>query len=1382
MEIELSGSSKIKTSEPDFEDIKTFSCSYKPIFKRIEIEGDLQYVYNAFHNLQKDTGELTDFNTKILDFDLQHPVDITVQPSYDGTVNLILNDDKNPPRLINSRFTVLENKRYRRIDRKGTNDTNIYKENFLDINTRLFKTTNKIPYIKFQGLSEGGSLKCGNYSFYFKYADSDTNETDFICETGLIPVYIGNINDPKSIRGGSQDEISDKIINLKLYNLDESYEYINIYYTRKTSDLSGNIMEYAYKISNSKQIFGSEISLSINGFEPVEEIDLNDINQYYNIIDKVKTQAQAQNTLFFANVDTKEIQYAELADLLLRITPSTTNPNNIGLLDHNYEPELNLSDLSKKNGYYDAKNVYDYTGYWDKEIYRFGVFCIMKNDTLSPVFDIRGCDELQSTTTFTNFPIYENGKRKIISFDNDYFINSSSSSAKLENVKGVCRLMHEQTILNKDDKGINPVGIKFHLSSELLDELSKHVKGICFVRQKRIPTILAQGITIGIDGGSNLPMLYGAIGGKGGQFFTESFLNSERELVHDFNSRAIIQTNAKFNALLCPEALFKSNEFGSLFTGSNFNLSKSRLNWSSDRSFFSKDNNDPRHFYISDYDSSTSPKTDLLKDIKLTMIDGGMPTKYSGTKYFSSRAGIAEELSQFSFIGVENKTKSARNLVRGVYTGYIGMENAKATADAGSGIYDIHTPGYNIENIKDYFMVRFNSLNPYYAISDRFDINLMKGSLQQYGDTILVQNKTDNIINSYDITCYRGDCYISNVTIRIMRNFQDPSVPINDTILDTKGWKANYNGYLANGALDSANLAKINRSDVNAVRIGHWATFLVTSNINMCYRTIDDSNSNEYALTGNPKSFYPYSNLNVRGSGKISDSYVYNSGYNSSVNSKTYHIVPNVPYINTIFSNRIMYSDIGVDNSFKNGYRVFQGLTYKDLTSQYGSITKIIEMQGDLIIVFENGVGMLPVNERTLIAGSYGGDVFIDSPNVINKVIKVLSSNYGCSFNEGILPTTSYVYGFDVEAKKIWRANTNEFEVLSDFKLQKFLNDNITLSERDKYIDISKLNVKIHYNAFKQDVIFIFYNNIGETDEKRFAITFNEQLNKFVSFNSWYPSFSDNINNIFFSTSLDELLNVTNKAKEYDQKYKDNLDVKIDDITKPFIEWYPSFVDYLSNEDRIYIYKHGQAGIFDGDTVNGRPLPCKWYGDQYPFEFEFIVAEEPMKHKIFDNLIILSNNAEPDSFTFEVIGDTYDFDKELNAHDYSISKGYNIVKKNSPINELDSYIDAYKTTIQKDKVTTIQKGIDIKKCKKRRLGNMQYLEDTWRVEIKPSRFNFMNSIKNTIDNMTELSPPLTFNTKETRIRDKYCRIRVKYTGEKLSIITALNTLYSDSFA
>jgi hypothetical protein len=74
----------------------------------------------------REAGELVDFITDELSFSLSHPVDILPQHSYDGSVNLILNDGLNVPRLINSRFTATGNNTYKVVDRKGDNDTNIY--------------------------------------------------------------------------------------------------------------------------------------------------------------------------------------------------------------------------------------------------------------------------------------------------------------------------------------------------------------------------------------------------------------------------------------------------------------------------------------------------------------------------------------------------------------------------------------------------------------------------------------------------------------------------------------------------------------------------------------------------------------------------------------------------------------------------------------------------------------------------------------------------------------------------------------------------------------------------------------------------------------------------------------------------------------------------------------------------------------------------------------------------------------------------------------------------------------------------------------------------------------------------------------------------------
>jgi hypothetical protein len=53
--------------------------------------------------------------------------------------------------------------------------------------------------------------------------------------------------------------------------------------------------------------------------------------------------------------------------------------------------------------------------------------------------------------------------------------------------------------------------------------------------------------------------------------------------------------------------------------------------------------------------------------------------------------------------------------------------------------------------------------------------------------------------------------------------------------------------------------------------------------------------------------------------------------------------------------------------------------------------------------------------------------------------------------------------------------------------------------------------------------------------------------------------------------------------------------------------------------------------------------PTHWYGKQHPFEFEFIVSKNMGNSKIFDNLIILSNAAEPESFHYQIDGDSYEF-------------------------------------------------------------------------------------------------------------------------------------------
>jgi len=318
----------------------SLNLTFNVKFERFNQEGNLAYEYNPFHNLRymgEDTsehvkGELDDFVTSRLKFSLNNPVNIECQPSYDGSVNLILNDDYGQPKMINSRFTCLENNTYKIIERFKNNNTNIYRDDDtkFNIDTSLYKRINKIPNLTFAGIEPGGINKVGNYIFYFKLADSDGNETDFVAESGIVSCYIGNVNDPFSVRGGIKDESSDKLIKFTLTNIDTAYDYIKVYYTRTYSDIDGVRLLDAFKIDRDFIIRDGVSNITITGYDNQSKITVEDINAQYFVVDKVKAQAQCQNRLFLGNVAKPEIPYKELKDLALRFAPVTYQDSSIG--------------------------------------------------------------------------------------------------------------------------------------------------------------------------------------------------------------------------------------------------------------------------------------------------------------------------------------------------------------------------------------------------------------------------------------------------------------------------------------------------------------------------------------------------------------------------------------------------------------------------------------------------------------------------------------------------------------------------------------------------------------------------------------------------------------------------------------------------------------------------------------------------------------------------------------------------------------------------------------------------------------------------------------------------------------------------------------------
>lgn len=247
--------------------------------------------------------------------------------------------------------------------------------------------------------------------------------------------------------------------------------------------------------------------------------------------------------------------------------------------------------------------------------------------------------------------------------------------------------------------------------------------------------------------------------------------------------------------------------------------------------------------------------------------------------------------------------------------------------------------------------------------------------------------------------------------------------------------------------------------------------------------------------------------------------------------------------------------------------------------------------------------------------------------------------------------------------------------------------------------------------------------------------------------------------------------------------------------------------------------------------------PTQWFNEQHCFEFEFVVNEPQGVHKIIENLQILSNNVQPEQLTFEIIGDAYQFNKERIIHlaraeqtnfigerinsnltnkesnttipsleERNVSKEvlefkdgdstiydsdgsllYPWVKNVSKIKHFsglnwDQTVNNV-TYIKRDKRTRQYHFIIPQECRNietfgRRLGNIHYKEDSWYTNVEPliydPRINELDITKSELKEKPNLERKVEYRS--ARIRDKWVKIKVRYTGEDLAIITAIRTI------
>jgi hypothetical protein len=466
-----------------------------------------------------------------------------------------------------------------------------------------------------------------------------------------------------------------------------------------------------------------------------------------------------------------------------------------------------------------------------------------------------------------------------------------------------------------------------------------------------------------------------------------------------------------------------------------------------------------------------------------------------------------------------------------------------------------------------------------------------------------------------ELKLFDGDCYVS---IAYKRVYSSSGIEGALTATDTKAYRSGNNS----GGL-------YNR--------GFFMPLIHLSNYNLALRTFDFSNETENILFNGPRELFTgevRAEFIEQRSSKRPEAKTYNFGYNFTSDRLYPGLNERAPAYITSFPNRVFVSESNVQGSFANGYRNFRGLNFKDYHPHLGRIMKIQEQNNTVFVVFENGVGFLPINEKTMLSGD-SGDVFIKNAEVLGPFMSIASSEMGVQHPQTVVAGSNYIYGYHFPTNKIWKSfpatskKGSIFEPISDFVVQTVL----TLLKDQTILNTGLSGapfVKGNVDTTQDNIYFTFLNQASTATLTNIPTLFTPA---YINYNQEILNLTT-LNIASAPTGETYKLHPETIASLY---YNETLGVWVSKLS-----WSPLFLFNLNG--RLY----SNSAEVETNTLweHNKTVPtCLFYGQQHAFVFEFILVSNASIQKIVENLMIISNRSFPDAIKYTI--DT-DFDLELN--------------------------------------------------------------------------------------------------------------------------------------
>lgn len=406
-------------------------------------------------------------NTTLFDWDMEHQIDIFAREDFDNSVNLYICDYKNPNRVFNSGFDQLGG-----IKNRLYNSTDFY------TNINQILTTGNELNLQLDGIIAGGQIQYGNYIFYFRYLNQNFNPSSFIVESGPCQIYEGTMGSMYTVEGGQYAAVSDKKVMFTLSNLDQTYSYIEVAYTKYYGDQSCVQLSETYLIDFKYPIIGqTSISIVIDGTENLIPLDVSEILKNISTENCCKTHTHTDNMYFGANWKGIDINNDALAYFTLKIHSHYDDSKHMNSSQY-FENETLAVNILNPGEYKDYERTYENAGYFRTETYPFGAIYELNNGSYTYAYPVTAYDELELGTVSNVYGIHR--------FPRQYHSHVMNG--------GNLQIMG---IRMDTSQAINMLQAPSNATEQLYaDWIKKNVKAMYFVRGDRIKNLMYQGFAM----------------------------------------------------------------------------------------------------------------------------------------------------------------------------------------------------------------------------------------------------------------------------------------------------------------------------------------------------------------------------------------------------------------------------------------------------------------------------------------------------------------------------------------------------------------------------------------------------------------------------------------------------------------------------------------------------------------------------------------------------------------------------------------------------------------------------------------------------------------------------------------------------------------------